>query len=85
MPIRAKLFIALTAACGVAVTAYALWTWHSQDLLRFFCYFGVALLASRLKVRLPGIDGTMSVSFLFVLLGILELTFPETLLSLIHI
>jgi len=39
-----------------------------------------ALLASSLKVTLPGIDGTLSVNFLFTLLGILELGLPETLL-----
>src|SRR5205085_6549036 len=32
------------------------------------------------KVSLPGVNGTMSVNFLFVLLGIVELNLPETLL-----
>ena len=53
--------------------------WQSQDGLRFLCYLLVAVLASGLKVQLPGIDGTMSVNFLFILLGILELSLPETL------
>ena len=53
--------------------------WESHDGLRFVCYLIVALLASGLKVRLPGIDGTMSVNFLFILLGILDLSVPETL------
>ena len=53
--------------------------WESHDGLRFVCYLLVALLASGLKVQLPGIDGTMSVNFLFILLGILELSVPETL------
>jgi len=39
----------------------------------------VALLASSLKIKLPGINGTMSVNFLFILLGVLELSFAETL------
>jgi len=39
-----------------------------------------ALLASSLKVTLPGIEGTLSVNFLFTLLGILELSLPETLM-----
>ncbi|MGA3351451.1 MAG: hypothetical protein ABSC33_20675, partial [Candidatus Sulfotelmatobacter sp.] len=33
-----------------------------------------------MKVQLPGIDGTMSVNFLFILLGVVELSLPETLL-----
>src|SRR5215510_4703387 len=80
MPTRAKIFIALTAAIGVAVVAASLWHWHSDDVLRFFCYLAIAVFASSLKVRLPGIDGTMSVNFLFILLGVLELSLPETLL-----
>ena len=39
----------------------------------------IALAASRLKVNLPGIAGTMSVNFLFLLLGVLELSFPEAM------
>jgi len=30
-------------------------------------------------VQLPGIDGTMSVNFLFILMGVMELSLPETL------
>jgi putative nucleotidyltransferase with HDIG domain len=79
MPIRAKLFITVTAMAGVAVLATALLNWASADLLRFSCYLLVAALAATLKVRLPGIEGTMSVHFLFVLVGVLELSLPETL------
>ena len=59
---------------------FALWHWQSADLARFACYLVVAALASGLKVQLPGIDGTMSVNFLFILLGVMELSLPETLL-----
>src|ERR1700756_2028732 len=79
MPIRAKIFITVTAVAGAGVLATALLRWHSNDLLKFGCYLLIAVLASTMKVRLPGIEGTMSVHFLFVLLGILELSLPETL------
>jgi len=75
-----KVFIGITASLGVVVLGFALSHWQSQDLLRFLCYMAVAVLASGLKVQLPGIDGTMSVNFLFILLGVLELSLPETLL-----
>ena len=61
------------------VAAYSIWDWHSDNLTRFFCYLLIATLASGLKIQLPGIDGTMSVNFLFILLGVLELSLPETL------
>jgi diguanylate cyclase (GGDEF)-like protein/putative nucleotidyltransferase with HDIG domain len=77
---RARLFIGATAALGLWALVHALWHWQSADLPRFTCYLLVAVLASRLKIQLPGIDGTMSVNFLFILLSVLELSLPETLI-----
>src|SRR6202166_2114909 len=79
MSIRTKLFVGITVSVGMVVLGSALWHWQSADLARFACYVLVAILASGLKVQLPGIDGTMSVNFLFILLGVLELSLPETL------
>ena len=79
MSIRTKLFVGITVSVGIAVIASAFWHWQSADLTRFACYLVVAVLASSLKVQLPGIDGTMSVNFLFILLGVMELSLPETL------
>jgi len=79
MSIRAKLFIGTTAALGMWALTHALWHWQSVDLARFVCYVLVAVIASGLKIQLPGIDGTMSVNFLFILLSVLELNLPETL------
>jgi diguanylate cyclase (GGDEF)-like protein/putative nucleotidyltransferase with HDIG domain len=78
--IQTKVFVGSTASVGVMVLVFVLLHFQSQDLLRFLCYLAVAVLASGLKVQLPGIDGTMSVNFLFILLGVLELSLPETLL-----
>jgi diguanylate cyclase (GGDEF)-like protein/putative nucleotidyltransferase with HDIG domain len=79
MSIRTKLFVGITVTIGLTVLSFAFWHWQSADLARFACYLLVAVLASSLKVQLPGIDGTMSVNFLFILLGVMELSLPETL------
>ncbi|HYM79032.1 MAG TPA: HD domain-containing phosphohydrolase [Candidatus Dormibacteraeota bacterium] len=79
LSIQTKAFVGITASIGVVVLGFALSHWQSQNPMRFACYLIVALLASGLKVQLPGIDGTMSVNFLFILLGVLELSLPETL------
>jgi diguanylate cyclase (GGDEF)-like protein/putative nucleotidyltransferase with HDIG domain len=79
LSLRTKGFVGLTALSGTAVLVYSLWHWQSADLTRFICYLAVALLASVLKVQLPGIDGTMSVNFLFILMGVMELSLAETL------
>ena len=79
MTVGARLFISAVVLIGSCVLVYAGLHLSSSQPLRFLCYLVVALVASRLKVNLPGITGTMSVNFLFILLGILELSFGETL------
>lgn len=76
----ASVFIVLMALAALGSFALAFLHWQSSDLIKFFCYLVAALLASSLKVSLPGIEGTLSVNFLFTLLGILEMSLPETLL-----
>ena len=78
--IGARAFITSMALAGALCFALAFSHWQSNDPLKFACYLIAALLASPLKVTLPGIEGTLSVNFLFTLLGILELGLPETLL-----
>src|SRR5438309_2763022 len=80
MTLAAHLFIGAIVLTGSCVLAYAIALDHSSgDPLKFICYTLVAVVASRLKVNLPGITGTMSVNFLFILLGVLQLSFRETL------
>ena len=73
------MFIASMAMAGAVCLALAFSHWQSSDPVKFICYLIAAALASSLKVSLPGIEGTLSVNFLFTLLGILELSLPETL------
>jgi diguanylate cyclase (GGDEF)-like protein/putative nucleotidyltransferase with HDIG domain len=80
MPTRAKIYVGLTIPIGAAVILYALYSWQSDIPMRFISYLVLALLASCCKVRLPGIPGTMSVNYLFILLGVVELSFSETIL-----
>jgi putative nucleotidyltransferase with HDIG domain len=78
--IGAKVYIAAMAAAAVVCFVLAFAHWQSSDPVKFVCYMVAALLASSLKVSLPGIEGTLSLNFLFTLLGIVELSLPETLL-----
>src|SRR5271170_1393190 len=73
-------FILLQVVIGLPLLPYALLHWNPENQLRFACFFGVALAASLFKVRLPGIEATMSANFLFILVGILDLSYSETLL-----
>lgn len=78
--IGARAFIATMALAGCSCFIVALFHWQPNDPVKFACYLIAALLASPLKVILPGVEGTLSVNFLFTLLGILELGLPDTLL-----
>jgi len=77
---RIRVFVAAMSLAASVCFALAFLHWQSGDPLKFVCYVLAALLASSLKVSLPGIEGTLSVNFLFTLLGVLELSLPETLL-----
>jgi hypothetical protein len=75
----AKIFITLVIITGCLVLASGLIQWRSDDLASFVIFLIIALLASGLKLRLPGVTGTISVSFFFVLIGIASLNLPQVL------
>ncbi len=80
MPKNAKIYIALIVTLGFALLAGCLvFRAEFPDGPRYFSYLLLAVLASTMKVRLPGITGTISVNFLFILIGIADFTLAETL------
>jgi diguanylate cyclase (GGDEF)-like protein/putative nucleotidyltransferase with HDIG domain len=80
MPIRAKIYIALVLGSGLAGLAMQLAHFHSVDPFIFWLYFLVTVLTSGLKVRLPAVLATLSVNFLFILVGIAMFGMPEAIL-----
>jgi len=80
MSIAARTYISAVVLIGTCVTVMELSHWESQDLVRFACYLVLSIAASRLKVALPAITGALSVLFIFILFGIVELSLPEALL-----
>src|SRR3954451_15476938 len=79
MPLKAKLYIAAIICLGSFLTIYGMSQWHSIDVTRFLCFCVLAFAAAGLKVHLPGITGTMSVNFVFILVGVSDMSLPETL------
>jgi diguanylate cyclase (GGDEF)-like protein/putative nucleotidyltransferase with HDIG domain len=75
----AKIYISGIVLIGAAVTVVELAQWESHDFIRFLSYLALAVVASRLKVSLPGISGALSVLFIFILFAIVELSLPEAL------
>src|ERR1700730_9168728 len=66
-------------AIGSAIIFWALLNWQSTDHLQFLSFLGATILASVLKVRLPGVSSAVSVNALFILVGIVNLSLPEAL------
>ena len=80
MSIQARVYIGLIVGGGGWATYHAIAGWHSDDLLRFLCNLVACIVVSGLKVNLPGIKGTMSVNFLFILIGVSQMSLGETLI-----
>ena len=78
---RAQIFIAFTILSGCLILTDSLWEERMfAPSVPYLVYCGLALLASGLKVHLPGITGTISLNFVFVLIGVAVFTFSETVL-----
>src|SRR3984885_14601549 len=76
----ARLFFGLVIAAGMLVLLRAALHPSSTNIAEFVCYLLISLLASRVQVTLPEVGASFSVIFLFVLIGILDLGFSETLM-----
>ncbi len=81
MSLAAKVYAYSVIAIGGLILVASLPNWSADKPVAFLIYFALSIVASMLKFRLPGIEGTYSVSFLFTLIGIAEFTLPETLVA----
>src|SRR6266571_5156392 len=80
MPSLAKAYIAMIAALATALLAVAASRWNPENLGHFVLFFVLAMLASAMKIRLPGFKTTISTNFVFILIGIALFSFGETVL-----
>jgi hypothetical protein len=68
--------VSLTAG---AALLYEIIHWRPAGPLRFTLLAALAIAASRLRVKLPGINGVMAMNLPFLLIVIAELGMPEAL------
>jgi putative nucleotidyltransferase with HDIG domain len=73
MTLRIKALVCLAVA-GAAASLWSILGHPAQHWLHFFVYLAAILLSSGMKVGLPKSEGTMSLNFPFILLGILQLS-----------
>lgn len=72
-----KTFIAAMVLAAVASTAYASLASHTLHLAYTLTLLAVAAATSRMKVKLPGIDGNMSMNLPFLLMAVVNLSALE--------
>jgi hypothetical protein len=76
----AKAYIALIICFGATVLVFATGSWSSSGLRQFLTFLGLLVaVSSTLKVRMPGIEGTMSPNFVFLLLMMAFCSFSEVI------
>ena len=73
MTLRIRALVCLAVAGGIA-NLYSILGHPAHQWFRFFVYLAAILLSSGMKVGLPKTEGTMSLNFPFILLGILQLS-----------
>src|SRR5947199_2636103 len=80
LSVPAKLFIGLMMVIGVAVIGRGALQFRPESMVKFFLCLVLTAVASRLRVRLPGVNGTMSINLPFFLIAATQLSAAEALL-----
>jgi diguanylate cyclase (GGDEF)-like protein/putative nucleotidyltransferase with HDIG domain len=79
IPTAARLFIGSIGLAGLAGMAITFNGWTPEARPRFIVYLLLALATSGMKVAFPGVQGTISSSFILTMLSLVELKVPETM------
>ncbi|HEV1288188.1 MAG TPA: HD domain-containing phosphohydrolase, partial [Bryobacteraceae bacterium] len=77
---KVRLFVSITGILGSIVVATSLAGWESADLLKYTGFLLMALASSGMRIRVPGMPGTLSLNFVFVLFGLVDLSVSETVM-----
>jgi hypothetical protein len=80
MPRLAKIYIALIATLAAAALTVAGYQWKPANVGQFVVFFALAMVASTMKIRLPGLKTSISTNFVFILIGLALFSFSETVL-----
>jgi hypothetical protein len=75
----ARIFVALIVISGLLFLGDAVLNAQSMPTAKFLALLIVACVASRLRIKLPGVTGTMSVNLPFILVAVAEMNTAEAL------
>ena len=75
----ARIFVALIVISGLLLLGDAVLNAKSMPTAKFLIFLVVACVAARLRIKLPGVTGTMSVNLPFILVAAAEMNTAEAL------
>src|SRR6266545_4199135 len=78
LPLSARIFVLAVTVTALAVGGYSASTWRTVHMGQFLLYLACGVLCSNFKVGLPGITGTLSVNYLFILAAVTDLSLAQT-------
>ena len=73
-------FLVVLAGSSCLVRSLAVWPASQEKFLWLAIYLIAAVLASGLKIRLPGIFGTLSMNYIVIIVAMLDLSLAATLI-----
>jgi len=71
--------VSLVSLLGMAAVVWASVNWYSPDLFKFAGLLTIAAFSFGARITVPGAAGSLPLTFVFVLVGVLDLTGPETI------
>lgn len=77
--ISARMFVALIVVSGLLLLGDAVLNAKQVPTAKFLAFLLVACVAARLRIKLPGVTGTMSVNLPFILMAAAEMNTAEAL------
>src|SRR5579864_6553276 len=77
---RTKTFIGAMMLAAASAAGYAIFASHALHMYFALAVLALAAATSRMKVKLPGINGNMSVNLPFLLTAIVNLSAAEAVL-----
>jgi diguanylate cyclase (GGDEF)-like protein/putative nucleotidyltransferase with HDIG domain len=80
IPGAARLFVVAIGIAGLTAMALTFQGLRLEPQPRFLIYLFLALVSSGMKVGLPGVQTTISLNFILIMLGLVELTLPQTII-----
>ncbi|MES1257695.1 MAG: HD-GYP domain-containing protein, partial [Acidobacteriota bacterium] len=81
MSLPARLYWIFFIALGPVIVLAAYFAWHprEENLTKLGLYLAAAVGASGFKIKLPGVFGTLSMNYLFIIVALLELQLESAL------